>query len=68
MLPVILIGVGLLLLFRRGGSGSVEVVKRKVDEADKPKRSYSEELQAKIDAALAEPDDQPTKPADPKLN
>lgn len=76
LLPVVLIGAGLFMLFRRGGS---EVsAKRKIVYTDsaKPKRtngynSYSEELQAKIDAALAEDDDDepmPTKPADPSLN
>ncbi len=80
LLPVILIGAGLLLLFRRNSS---EVsAKRKIvyTEAAKPKRtdngyrSYSEELQAKIDAALAEDDEPmpsdpaPSKPADPSLN
>jgi peptidoglycan/LPS O-acetylase OafA/YrhL len=74
LLPVVLIGAGLLMLFRRGDRLSA---KRKSDDyvEIKPKRtngthSYSEELQAKIDAALAEPDDEPapTKPSDPSLN
>jgi hypothetical protein len=80
LLPVVLIGVGVLLLLRRGESVPV---KRKVGGdvyyETKPKkgtRSYSDELQAKIDAALAEPDaDEPTpqptsddRPSDPRLN
>ena len=80
LVPILLIGAGLFMLFRRN---SDTPAKRKVDVYTeyKPKRQngyrgYSDDLQAKIDAALAEPDDvptdpapaEPTKPADPSLN
>lgn len=82
LVPLVLIGVGVMMLFRRGSiTVSTVSAKRKVDEYAeyKPKRtnghrSYSDELQEKIDAALAEAEDiepepsEPSKPSDPSLN
>jgi hypothetical protein len=58
LLPTLLIGAGIWLLFRRNATS-----KRKVFTPEKPKHmngsgsSHSDDLQARIDAALAEPDE-----------
>lgn len=58
LLPILLIGVGVWLLFRQNTTS-----KRKVFVPEKPKHmngnhsSYSDDLQKRIDEALAEPDE-----------
>jgi hypothetical protein len=59
LLPVLLIGIGVWLLFRQNTTSKRKIYT--VDVPDKPKNTNghrsSDDLQARIDAALAEPDE-----------